>query len=303
MQQALILDQLIADGLDVIGDKWTILILRSAFMGARRFDRIQAATGASRSTLTRRLNALIEHDILYKRPYRQSTRRFEYQFTERGLGLLGPSLLAAQWESEWQTDGYVDLSERVLHQRCGKAMKAKVICKACKGALAYSDVVWPDLKQTLGAQLQAIRTFNTQNRKRSSGDKGVSRNANLAELIGDRWTLLVLIAAFLGTQRYDDFLSRINPPPSVLSERLKQLLNNDVLSKEEYQQNPPRYNYTLSKKGEALFPFVMLLRQWVAADGLSPLKHKACGKPLMIDVVCNHCEHKPWPSDLVLLNS
>lgn len=301
MQTRLILDQAIADGLDIIGDKWTILILRSAFLGARRFEALQAATGASRSTLTRRLQALVEHDIFYKHPYRQSTRRFEYKFTEKGLGLLGPSLLAAQWESDWQTTGYVDMSSRLFHQHCSNTMTPKVVCKACKQAVLFDDVIWPDLEQQLGAQLQEIRTYNTQHRKRISTDEGRKSNANLASLIGDRWTLLILISAFFGTQRYDDFLNRLSIPPSVLAERLKQLVTNKILAKEAYQQNPPRHDYKLTRKGQDLFPFVMTLRQWVAPHNSTPLKHASCGQALIFDVVCDQCDHRPWPSDLQLV--
>jgi DNA-binding HxlR family transcriptional regulator len=304
MPEQLIINQAIADGLDVIGDRWTLLILRAAFYGANRFDALQEATGASRSTLTRRLNALIEHDIFYKHPYNIAANRFEYKFTEKGLGLLGPSLLAAKWESDWKTANYVDMSGRLFHRHCHAYMEPKVVCRACKLDLLFDQVAWPQLSQHVESQLDEIRTYNTQHRKRVASvreaDIGFS---NLASLIGDRWTLLVLISAFFGVQRYDTFIARLNTPPSVLSERLKQLVNNHIFDKVEYQKNPPRHNYILTNKGSALFPFVMTLRQWVAG-GLrgenltSPLTHAKCGEPLVIDIVCNQCEHKPWPVDV-----
>ena len=304
MHQQLILNQAIADGLDVIGDRWTILILRSAFYGVNRFDALQSATGASRSTLTRRLNALIEHEIFYKHPYSIAANRFEYKFTEKGLGLLGPSLLAAKWESDWQTAGYVDITGRLFHHHCDSHMQPKVVCRACKENLVFDDVAWPQLSEQLDTQLEEIRTYNTQHRKRATAKAGSDAgNSNLASLIGDRWTLLVLIASFFGIQRYDAFLNHLNTPPSVLAERLKQLVANNIFDKIEYQQKPPRHNYVLTKKGTALFPFVMTLRQWVAGnlnkDSLSgPLKHSKCGKSLVIDIVCDQCDHKPWPADL-----
>ncbi len=302
MTQQLILNQTIADGLDVIGDRWTLLILRSAFYGINRFDAFQAATGASRSTLTRRLNALIEHEIFYKHPYSSAANRFEYKFTEKGLGLLGPSLLAAKWESDWQTEDYIDIKGRLFHEHCGSYMTPKVICRACKGELSFDKVEWPNMAKQLDSQLEEIRTYNTQHRKRVNKQRnGHVGNSNLASLIGDRWTLLVLIASFLGVQRYDAFLNSLSTPPSVLSERLKQLVANNIFSKVEYQKNPPRHNYVLTEKGKSLFPFVMTLRQWVAsesADCATPLKHSCCGKPLKIDVVCDQCDQRPWPSDM-----
>ncbi|MBL4672852.1 MAG: helix-turn-helix transcriptional regulator [Arenicella sp.] len=304
MSEQLILNQAIADGLDVIGDRWTLLILRSAFYGVNRFDAFQAATGASRSTLSRRLNALIEHEIFYKHPYSNAANRFEYKFTEKGLGLFGPSLLAAKWEADWKTADYVDISDGLFHHHCNAFMRPKVVCRACKQNLFFDEVAWSELRRRLESQLEEIRTYNTQNRKRVKSASGPDLgNSNLASLIGDRWTLLVLIASFLGVQRYDAFLTQLNTPPSVLSERLKQLVSNKIFEKVEYQKNPPRHNYILTDKGKALFPFVMTLRQWVAgnlnyANESSPLTHSSCGKPLVIDIVCDQCDHKPWPADL-----
>lgn len=306
MPVRLILNQAIADGLDVIGDRWTILILRSAFYGVNRFDAFQAATGASRSTLTRRLHALIEHDIFYKYPYGNTVNRFEYKFTEKGLGLLGPSLLAAKWESDWKTADYVDISNRLFHHHCNAFMQPKVVCRACKQDLLFEEVTWPQLGLHLESQLDEIRSYNTQHRKRvASIAETEFGNLNLASLIGDRWTLLALIASFFGTQRHDAFLTRLNIPPSVLSERLKQLVSNNIFKKVEYQNKPPRHNYTLTLKGAALFPFVMTLRQWVAGNLndknlSSPLIHSTCGMALIIDVVCGQCDHKPWPADVEL---
>lgn len=299
MQQPLILNQIIADGLDVIGDKWTILMLRSAFYGVTQFNDFQAATGASRSTLARRLKALISNDILYKHPYGKAQNRFEYKFTERGLGLLGPSLLAAKWESDWQTHNFKSIHNRLFHRQCASTMQPLVVCRACQQELHFKDIIWPQFASQLESQLNEIRSYNTQHRKRTSNKEEVSLdNANLAVLIGDRWTLLVLIAAFLGTQRYDDFLTRLSSPPGVLSERLKLLVKNSIFKREAYQHNPPRYDYQLTEKGLTLFPFVMTLRQWVASNTPSPLIHRNCQQALHMEVVCNQCNQKPWPTDL-----
>jgi len=304
MSEQLILNQAIADGLDVIGDRWSLLILRSAFYGVNRFDGFQSSTGASRSTLTRRLNALIEHEIFYKHAYSNAANRFEYKFTEKGLGLFGTSLLAAKWEADWRTADYVDISNGLFHQHCNAFMQPKVVCRACKENLLFDDVAWSQLSSHLKSQLEEIRTYNTQNRKRVKSLSGAEHgNSNLASLIGDRWTLLILIAAFFGVQRYDAFSTQLNTPPSVLSERLKELVGNKVLEKVEYQKNPPRHNYILTDKGKDLFAFVMSLRQWVAANlnytnDSIPLSHATCGKPLVIDIVCDQCDHKPWPADI-----
>lgn len=184
-------------------------------------------------------------------------------------------------------------------------MKPQAICRGCKQELCFESLSWPAMSRSLDNQLEVIRTYNTQHRKRSMNtDVGDHDNLNLASLIGDRWTLLILISAFLGVQRYDGFLTQLYIPPSVLSERLKQLVTNGIFNKTEYQQKPIRHNYILNPKGKALFPFVMTLRQWVVENqGLSnnPIKHADCGKALFIDIVCDQCGHKPWPDELELI--
>jgi len=303
----LILNQAIADGLDIIGDRWTILILRSAFFGVTRFDGFQRAIGASRSTLARRLNALVDRDIFFKRAYGAAANRVDYLFTKKGLGLLGSSLLAAKWESDWRTSGYVDLTGHLFHSGCGSNMQPKAVCRACKEELVFKDVGWPHFSEQLDTQLEAIRTYNTQHRKRAPADKGVDpSNYNLASLIGDRWTLLVLITSFFGAHRYDAFASALSIPPSVLSERLRQLVANRIFERVKYQDNPPRYDYRLTDKGQALFPFVMSLRQWVEGNlekpqKGSPLTHLTCTKPLLIDVVCDQCDRVPLAAELEFL--
>ena len=74
----LIINNQMAAGLDVIGDRWVLLILRDIFLGRSRFEELRLHTGASRTTLTRRLGALLEADVLYKRCYSTTGNRFEY---------------------------------------------------------------------------------------------------------------------------------------------------------------------------------------------------------------------------------
>ena len=77
----------VARTLSVLGDRWTMLILRNAFMGIRRFDDFQRSLGLTRHVLSERLKRLVEHEILVKVPYVERQERFEYQLTEKGLDL------------------------------------------------------------------------------------------------------------------------------------------------------------------------------------------------------------------------
>jgi DNA-binding HxlR family transcriptional regulator len=81
----------LAQAVDVIGDRWTLLILRDAFFGARRFEQLQKNLGIARNILTMRLNKLVDEGILEKRP--AEAGRFEYVLTDKGLDLQ-PALIA-----------------------------------------------------------------------------------------------------------------------------------------------------------------------------------------------------------------
>ena len=85
----------LAQTLDVIGERWTLLILRDAFLGTRRFDDFQKSLGIARNILTVRLNRLVAEGILDKRP--ADNGRFEYVLTDRGLDLQPVLLAMTHW--------------------------------------------------------------------------------------------------------------------------------------------------------------------------------------------------------------
>ncbi|MFZ1294317.1 MAG: helix-turn-helix domain-containing protein, partial [Pseudomonadales bacterium] len=79
--QSLLTRSPIARALAVIGDRWTMVVLREMFSGATRFGELAAATGASRATLTKRLRAMVDNGLLYQSPYQTRPPRFEYRLT------------------------------------------------------------------------------------------------------------------------------------------------------------------------------------------------------------------------------
>ncbi|MFG2877963.1 winged helix-turn-helix transcriptional regulator [Streptomyces sp. NPDC048337] len=91
----------IAQALDVVGDWWTLLIVRDTARGVHRFDELQRELGVSRKVLTERLKLLVEAGVLTRVPYRERPVRHEYRLTPRGRGLL-PVLIALQdWGDSW----------------------------------------------------------------------------------------------------------------------------------------------------------------------------------------------------------
>jgi DNA-binding HxlR family transcriptional regulator len=120
----------IARTLSVIGDRWTMLILRNAFMGIRRFDDFQQQLGVTRHVLSDRLKRLVEYEILVRTPYMDRQERFEYCLSEKGLELYPVLLGMAAWGDKWMDEGKgrpVDF----IHKSCNHSFSPVVVCSEC----------------------------------------------------------------------------------------------------------------------------------------------------------------------------
>lgn len=115
--------------LDVIGEKWTILVLREAFNGVRRFDRIRDHVGVSDPVLADRLRKLVAAGVLEAVPYRESGRRerHEYRLTTKGLDLYPVIIALLRWGDRYCADPSGP-SVVVTHRDCGAPVEAIVQC-------------------------------------------------------------------------------------------------------------------------------------------------------------------------------
>ena len=91
----------VARSLEVLGERWTLLVVRDIFHGKRRFDTIQEDLGVARNVLATRLSRLVEEDILEKRPYQERPARYEYFLTEKGLELWPVMVAMMHWGDRW----------------------------------------------------------------------------------------------------------------------------------------------------------------------------------------------------------
>ena len=91
----------LADSLNLIGEWWTILILRESFFGTRRFEDFQQHLGIARNILTARLNTLCDNGILERVPVKEGARRHEYRLTTMGRDLLTVIIALTQWGDRW----------------------------------------------------------------------------------------------------------------------------------------------------------------------------------------------------------
>ena len=91
----------VAGALEIVGEWWTFLVLRDAFLGVRRFEDFQRRLGIARNVLTARLQTLVSHGILERRLYQVRPERFEYRLTDKGLELHPILVSLMQWGDKW----------------------------------------------------------------------------------------------------------------------------------------------------------------------------------------------------------
>ncbi|WP_421933096.1 winged helix-turn-helix transcriptional regulator [Phenylobacterium sp.] len=122
--------------------------------------------------------------------------------------------------------------------------------------------------------------------------------ARSVAVIGDRWTLMILRDCFLGVRRFEAFQARLGISRTIITERLKLLVDEGVLTKVPYQDRPVRHEYRLTEKGLDLYPVVMAIVTWgdrhYAGQAGPPLlhRHKACGCDFHPVMTCSEC-HAP----------
>lgn len=120
----------VARAVEVLGDRWTVLVLRDVFNGVRRFDDLQRHLGIARDVLTKRLAALVEEGVIERRPYRDpgSRTRYEYRLTQAGLELRPVLLALIEWGDRYRAapDGPPVV---VAHEECGAPVRVVLECE------------------------------------------------------------------------------------------------------------------------------------------------------------------------------
>ena len=122
----------IAKTLDVIGEWWTLLILRDALRGTRRFDDFQTSLGLARSVLTARLRKLTEAGVMERHQYSEHPPRYEYRLTDKGRSLFGVIAALMQWGDEWE-QGPAGPPMLLVHDTCGQVTQPMLTCPHCHG--------------------------------------------------------------------------------------------------------------------------------------------------------------------------
>lgn len=131
--------------------------------------------------------------------------------------------------------------------------------------------------------------------KRTSFARWPCSIARTVDLLGDWWTPLVLREAFYGVRRFDDLQASLGIGRNILTERLRRLVDQDLLERRKYQDRPERFEYVLTPKGHDFYPVLAAMvawgDRWLDGGKGAPvlLRHKGCGKVTHAEVVCSEC--------------
>ena len=286
--------------LDILGDRWTLMILHLAFTRVRRFDEFQSRIGLARSLLSDRLRRLEKAGVMQRVRYQERPPRDEYRLTEMGLDLFGASLMIIRWEKRWFYDPQV-IAHRIRHS-CGKEFLPELRCTACGDEVTARDVT---AVAGPGAGYEPPQKPRAQ--RRSSVDRGeLDPHQKMLEraiaVLGDRWTAQTIASAFTGMRRFNALQAELGVAPNILSERLVRLVELGVFDRRRYQEKPERFEYSLTEEGLDLFPLILeLIRwgdRWLAGEAGPPqvITHRTCGAALVPKITCDQCGEVVGPA-------
>ena len=285
----------------VVGDAWTLRILRSVFRGQRRYGDFLQGFGVSRSVLTDRLTKLVGHGVLSRDV--SGGGHPEYRLTECGLDLWSLFLAMWLWEIDWGTaqdpDTWApDLPRlRLTHTGCGQAMRPALRCQHCLGLVSpfetQADPTPVLASPASAAQSIAASMFRRARQASPTGTDPTRPSQRLVRMVGDRWNSAVVAAAFRGTRLFSQFQEALHIGPAQLSDRLGELQQLGILQARTYVGT--RQEYRLTKAGIALYPLTLEMVRWgnrwlwSEANPLT-IRHLPCAHALDARWHCGACE-------------
>ena len=159
----------IARALSVVGDRWTLLILRDAFLRTRRFEHFQRSLKITRHRLADRLQKLVDNGILERVAYQDNPLRYEYKLTAKGIDLYPVIVALVGWGDRWMA-GEAGPPIELVHRTCGHTIAPALACPDCHELIGARDM----LAQP-GPALRAPKPSRSRDRKRRSSARRNTR--------------------------------------------------------------------------------------------------------------------------------
>lgn len=294
----------VARTVEILSDSWGFLVLRECFFGARRFEQFQNMLQVPRTTLVERLKKFTELGILRKQLPAEGGARYEYRFTDKGRDLYATMIALLSFGDQWLA-GTGAPPLKLIHKTCGCDCRPRIACSHCSTPLDPRAVHYRDGP---GAG-EAVRAAGERKRSRRASDTSVLERvrpcsvARTLQIIGDRWSFLVIREFFYGVRRFDEFQMRLGIATNILADRLQRLVEQGVAQKCLYQEGPKRYEYRLTEMGRDLYGSMLIMMRWGdkwLSDGKPPLKlrHRVCDHDFHAIVICDKCGGELDPREM-----
>ncbi|WP_151448298.1 winged helix-turn-helix transcriptional regulator [Lacisediminimonas profundi] len=284
----------VARTLEILQDAWSFLVLRESFFGARRYEQFQASLGLPRTTLAKRLNHLTELGLLVRESVSAGSLRSAYRMSDAGLDLFQTMMVLLAFGDKWLR-GEQRPPLQLVHRSCGKACSPLVVCSACKGEIDPHDVTYRN-----GPGAGSHTHMAERKRSRRASDPMVLERgrpcsvARTLQIIGDRWSFLVIREMFFGVRRFDEFQANLGIASNILTDRLQRLTEAGVVDRRAYRVRPERFEYRFTPKGRDLYASMIVMMHWGdkwVSGGKPPLilRHRVCQNDFHAEVVCSEC--------------
>lgn len=294
---------------ELAADRWGFLVVLGAFNGNRRFQDWERSAGFSPNVLANRLRHMVEVGVLRQRPVEAGGDRMEYLLTDKGLGLQPWALAVWCWERDWHSAAETTAPDEdrftvLVHRTCGADTTPRFVCDCCAAPLVPERVSWRP-----GPGLDGRNYLAGLTSRRSEGTAARSARPKFFggafDIIGDRWTLALLVALFGGMRRYDALRTELGVATNILALRLKRMVQDGLILRERLGEGSERFEYVLTDKGRALYPVFLGLTQWadrwLCGDGGVPFRmhHADCDADCRTEVRCDACAQPLSPRDVV----
>lgn len=302
----------------VLCDRATLLVLLHAHGGTIRYADFSAQTGLASRLLSSRLLQLTEDGLLVRIPYSRRPLRHAYHLTHMGTALFDVLALLVTWEQAWPGAEGLNATAQVVHRGCNAAgghadkqtdrptdtlasvnaaTTVRMHCAACKRPVSPRDISFR-VSQTEMAKMPVKSTATrktSQDTAVKPGDAMTPIPQGLA-VLGDKWSIEVLVCAFFGVRQFGDFGTRLGISTNILINRLERLVKEGLLRRTTDDDDTHRKGlYLLTPKGRDFYAILIAIQswadEWIHHRVRSPIKlrHAPCQKPLQPVLVCLAC--------------
>lgn len=290
----------VRQGAQVVCDRATLLVMLYALAGASRFAELGEQTGLASRVLSARLAQLTEDGLLIRIPYSRRPLRHAYHPTHMGAALFDVFAALASWEQAWTDNASHHPQVQLLHRSCtvapGAPTTVRMLCANCQGFVTAHDITLR-VSQTEMAKMPPKSTTTRRARQEADAADGDMRGplAQGLAVLGDKWSIEVLVCAHFGIRQFGDFGTRLGISTNILTDRLNRLLEGGLLRRPTEEEPHRKGLYLLTRKGLDFYPILIVIQSWADAwidhRVRSPVKlrHAACQKVLEPRLVCAAC--------------